>query len=56
MEDTTQEKRSPFEALFDLLRQERNRCRRQGDVGGARGFDRADAELRTALYDAEGGI
>ena len=51
-----QEKTSPFDELFDLLRRERNRCIRQGDVKGARGFDRADAELRAALYDAEGGI
>ena len=40
-----------FDKLFDLLRQERNRCIRKGDVESARGFDQADAELRAALLD-----
>jgi len=54
--ETATGKRSPFDAVFELLRRERNRCIREGDTDGARGFDRADAELRAALYDAEGGI
>lgn len=46
----------PFDPVFEVLRKERNRCISQGDVEGARGFDQADAELRTAILDAEGGI
>jgi hypothetical protein len=46
----------PFDPVFEVLRKERNRCISQRDVEGARGFDQADAELRAAILDAEGGI
>jgi hypothetical protein len=45
-----------FDAVLEFIRKERDRCIKQGDAAGARGFDQADAELRAAILDAEGGI